>query len=65
MDCVFAVEMTKQLTGCTTVTTSGFEALLSIFILLPECCDRRLSFVPEACLLLPRSQSWDWSWSWN
>lgn len=43
-----AVEMTKQLTGRTTMTTSGFEALLSILTLLPERCHRRQSRVPEA-----------------
>lgn len=48
--CVFLlfVEMTKQLTGRTTMTTSGFEALFPVLTLLPERCHRRQSLVPEA-----------------
>lgn len=51
MSCVFFllfVEMTKQLTGRTTMTTSGFEALFPVLTLLPERCHRRQSLVPEA-----------------
>jgi len=39
---------TTRLTGCTTVTASGLEAALPVLALLPTCCDRRRSFVPEA-----------------